>query len=422
MKTKNLLVATALMFGASAFFTSCSKDDNNNNDAPAPIVPVTPSSPSYTLSGNISSNKTLTKDHVWYLEGRVIVTAGAELTIEAGTVIKGKQGDNTSASVLIVAPGAKIHATGTASEPIVFTSELDNITPGNVFTSNLNTEENNLWGGVLILGNAPISAGTGGNVADIEGIPAGIASYGGSDPNDNSGEFQYVSIRHGGVVIGAGNEINGLSLGGVGAGTTIDHIEIVGNVDDGIEFFGGSVNLTDVVVIYQGDDGLDIDQSYNGSVTNYAVFIGANTQGDAHEIDGPEDAGVNAGGLFTLDKGYVVGNSSNPANFAVMKSEAQGTLKNAFFTGFSSGAKIVVKGQVEYDNYIGTGSQPLNITGNVFNVASLTGLFSSTVADPSAGTTKFETDGLNSTGTTPTNGFDAGQFAGWSWAASKGML
>tara|TARA_R110001592_G_scaffold347686_1_gene641345 strand:+ start:1771 stop:3036 length:1266 start_codon:yes stop_codon:yes gene_type:complete len=420
MKTKNLLLATALILGTSLMFTSCSKDKGNNED-PIPVAPVTPSA-TYTLSGNITSNMTLTKDQVWYLDGRVIVQSPTELTIEAGTVIKGKEGQDASASVLIIAPGAKIHATGTSSEPIVFTSELDNITPGNVMTSNLSTETNNLWGGVIILGNAPISAGTGGTLADVEGIPAGTASYGGSNPSDNSGEFQYCSIRHGGVVIGNNNEINGLTLGGVGTGTQIDHVEIVGNVDDGIEFFGGSVNLTDVVIIYQGDDGIDIDQSYSGSVTNYAIFIGANTQGDAHEIDGPEDSGVNATGLFTLDKGYVVGNSGNSAKFAVLKSEAQGTLKNCFFTNFPSTAVIQVRGQVEYDNYIGTGAQPLNITGNVFNTTSLTGLFSSTIADYSAGTTKFETDGLNSTGAVATNGFDATQFAGWSWASSTGLL
>ena len=420
MKTKNFLMATAIILGASLTFTSCSKDDDDDPVAP-PVAPVA-DYPTITVSGNISTNTTWTKDNIVILDGRVIVESGAELTIQAGTVIKGEDGQDANASVLIIAPGAKIHATGTASEPIIFTSVLDQIEPGTIVSPNLSATQNGYWGGVIILGNAEISAGTGGALADIEGIPAGTASYGGSNNADNSGEFQYCSIRHGGIVIGNNNEINGLTLGGVGNGTTIDHIEVVGNLDDGIECFGGAVNITDAVVIYQGDDAYDVDQSYSGTISNFAAVIGANTEGDAFEIDGPENVSINGGGLFTFDKGYIIGNASNTdADYAVFKSKAQGTLQNVYFTGFNAAAKVDVLGNDAYNNYVNV-SPSLIINNNVFNVSSLTGLFDSDVADPSAGTTKFESGVENTTGATLTNGFDATQFNTWTWAAAYGML
>ena len=134
---------------------------------------------------------------------------------------------------------------------VVFTSIFDNICIGQKVGSNLDNDERGLWAGVIILGNAPISPASS-NTARIEGIPASIPEgiYGGSAPADNSGSLTYVSIRHGGVelVPGGGNEINGLTLGGVGNGTTINHIEVIGNLDDGIEWFGGTVNVSNALV------------------------------------------------------------------------------------------------------------------------------------------------------------------------------
>lgn len=186
---------------------------------------------------NAGDNVTWTKSNVYILDGLVFVEEGATLTIEAGTVVKGKPGEGENASALIIARGAKIYANGTANEPIIFTFEADD--PADPFDQSL--EATGQWGGLIVLGKSVINDPAGEN--NIEGIPSDEVRglYGGTDVNDNSGVIKYVSIRHGGTNIGANNEINGLSLGGVGAGTTIEHVEVFRNQDDGFEFFGGTV-------------------------------------------------------------------------------------------------------------------------------------------------------------------------------------
>jgi hypothetical protein len=292
---------------------------------------VDPNAVATEKSGKITSDETWTADAIWTLNGRVIVEDGVTLTIEPGTIIKGAEGTGASASALIVARGAKINAIGTAANPIIFTSTLDNIVVGEQSGSNLDEGDAGKWGGVLILGNAKISAKVGDAEAQIEGIPADetYGKYGGSDDSDNSGTLKYVSIRHGGALIGEGNEINGLTLGGVGNGTSISFIEIVSNLDDGIECFGGSVNLESVLSAYQGDDGFDIDQNYSGTFNNSIVVY--NNNGDEFlEIDGPENATYSAG-MFTISNSTFI---SKTADGTVdLKSKAQGVITDCKFTG-----------------------------------------------------------------------------------------
>ena len=166
--------------------------------------------------------------------------------------------------------------------------------------------------------------------------------YGGSDPADNSGVLRYVSIRHGGAEIGEGNEINGLTLGGVGTGTIIENIEVVGNVDDGIEFFGGTVNASGLLVWGQGDDGLDIDQAYAGTISNSMVIL--NEASDhALEIDGPEGS---APGRFTLDGLTLIGTNDECAptgvdgEIADYRKGATGDNNNIYVMNFTAGKDI----------------------------------------------------------------------------------
>ena len=333
MKTKTMktMKILAYMFIAG-LFTACSSGDDN--DTPTPIVPT-------SYSGEITEDVTWTSDNIYTLDGRVMVTNGATLTIEAGTVIRGAEGIGADASCLIIARGAKIMANGTASNPIVFTSVADNSTNGTSgFGSGLSSADQGLWGGVLILGNADISAES--NPLQIEGIPVSETNglYGGgssSNNNDNSGVFKYVQIRHGGAEIGEGNEINGLTLGGVGSATDIHHVEIIANLDDGLECFGGSVDVSNVLVWGQGDDAFDVDQSYSGTIDN---FLGILIDGDQGlEIDGWEGA-MQAD--FTLTNGTIIGAAGEKNNCGKFKSNASGSVSNMLFTNMKNGATLTV--------------------------------------------------------------------------------
>lgn len=254
-----------------------------NPETPADVVTITD-------DGTGTGTTTWTKDNTYLLNGMVFVNNGQTLTIEAGTVIKGKAGAGANASALIVAKGGKVIAEGTALNPIIFTAENDPTTrlaDGSLNQSTLLDEtQTGLWGGLIILGKAGLNS-TPGETA-IEGIPTNETRglYGGSDDADNSGIYKYISIRHGGTDIGAGNEINGMSLGGVGSGTTIDYIEIYANADDGIEFFGGTVQAKHLLVSNTGDDSFDYDEGFRGK-GQYWVSL---SPGDRHgEHDGGTD-------------------------------------------------------------------------------------------------------------------------------------
>jgi hypothetical protein len=327
-----------LMLAASVFVvaTSC-----NNNSGIQPLPQIT--SQNEVVSGGITENTTWTADKIYELANKVVITDGVTLTIEPGTIIKGRTGSGSLATALLVARGGKILAEGTAVKPIIFTSIEDNIKIAQRAGSNLTKDDKDRWGGLIILGKAPISAENGDTETQIEGIPAedSFGLYGGAIANDNSGVLRYVSIRHGGAEIGAGNEINGLTLGGVGSGTTIDHVEVYATLDDGVEFFGGTVNVSNLIVSYQGDDGVDIDQNYAGTVTNFMVMHGGTDTDEGLEIDGPEGS-TNTAGLFTLINGSVISlGGADGGSPADLKSKAQGTIDNVVFSGYAIGDDII---------------------------------------------------------------------------------
>lgn len=298
-----ILFASAIL--ATTLFAACSSDDEvtviDDNDG---------NSDALVISSNITED-TEWCGNVYVLGSRVSVEAGATLTICPGTIIKGEAGTGVNATALVVARGAKIMAEGTADAPIIFTSIADEISPddvaaGNFASPNLNPDFNGLWGGLIVLGNATISASNDNDedVAEvqIEGIPTSDQNglYGGNDDADNSGVLSHISIRHGGSNIGEGNEINGLTLGGVGSGTVINNIEVVANQDDGIEWFGGTVNVSNVVVWNAGDDAIDTDQAWAGTLDNFVVVT---PSGSCFELDGPEGSYVAS---HTIKNGTVV--------------------------------------------------------------------------------------------------------------------
>ena len=343
---KKLVVTTLIAF--SLVFTGCFKDD----DTPIIIGELPDGNPQITLpvTGQLTQNTVWTANNIYQLNQKVVVPSGVTLTIEPGTIIKGSAGTGSLASALIVARGATIIAQGTANQPIIFTSTSDDIEVGQTAGTNLDQNDRGLWGGLVILGNAPCSFSGDLLEAQIEGIPADdtFGLYGGSDSVDNSGIIEYVSIRHGGALIGEGNEINGLTLGGVGNGTTINNVEVVANVDDGIEFFGGTVNVSNVLVWSQGDDAIDIDQAYSGTVDNAVVVLG-DISDHAFEIDGPEGTGA---GAFTLRNATIIGNTVTAnGEYADYRSGATGTTNNVYAYGFKESSDVELDNDGVATNY-----------------------------------------------------------------------
>jgi len=207
-----------------------------------------------------------TNNNEYVLDGVVYLEDAGILNIQAGTVIKfTPRADVGNPSALVICRGAKINAIGTQTAPIIFTSEADDVTD----PADLGPTDNALWGGIVLLGKA-YTVKNGNTEVNIEGIPTtearGIYGMmaGTNIDTDNSGTLKYVSIRHGGRQIATGSELNGLSLGAVGSGTTLEYIDIYANSDDGIEFFGGTVNLKYASVAFTEDDCYDWDESWSG--------------------------------------------------------------------------------------------------------------------------------------------------------------
>lgn len=355
-----------LLTASTLVFTGCLQDDDT------PLIIETTSitnnyggdgsdsdeDPTITMSGSIVADETWTADNIYILDGAVAVEDGVTLTIEPGTIIKGLAGTGSLSSYLVVARGGTLNAIGEARNPIIFTSISDNISIGETSGSNLDETDSGLWGGLIVLGYATCSFGGDVTEEQIEGIPAdeayGLYGPGGADiaswtpiDDDNSGTLQYISIRHGGTLIGEGNEINGLTLGGVGSGTTIDNIEVVANVDDGVEFFGGTVNASNLLVWAQGDDALDIDQAYSGTITNAVVVLGANSD-HGLEIDGPEGT---TDGSFTLNDVTLVGNGDVGSEYADYRSNAMGASNNVFAYGFDDSSDVELDNDGVATNY-----------------------------------------------------------------------
>lgn len=209
-----------------------------------------------TVNTNITTNTTWATGQTILLQGPIFVKNNSVLTIQPGVVVLGDKG--TPSSALIITKGSQIQAVGTASMPIVFTSNQP------VGASNRSVGD---WGGIILCGQAQINVP--GGIANIEGLPVTTDSeYGSTTPNnnDNSGTLKYVRIEFGGYVFAVNKEINGLTMGGVGKGTTIDHIQCSFTNDDGFEWFGGVVNAKYLVSYRNLDDDFDTDFGYSGYV------------------------------------------------------------------------------------------------------------------------------------------------------------
>jgi hypothetical protein len=264
------------------------------------------------VTANISTSTVWTADNVYNLTTQIYVLPGATLTIEAGTTVASTPTVNGSGS-LAVSKGGQIFVQGTAECPVIMTSTNDTATwTGGDRRTGTWREAANEWGNLTIMGagyisedatpgNVPTCAAT--NVAQMEGLTPDFPGdtkvlYGGGDDADDSGSIEYLSVRYGGRVIGLANELNGLSLGGIGSGTTVSHVEIMNNVDDGIEIWGGRFNLDHFAVWNIGDDSLDVDQGFRGRV-QFGLIVqgyslnasqGSGVGDNICEVDGAENS------------------------------------------------------------------------------------------------------------------------------------
>ncbi|UWX62185.1 hypothetical protein N0B40_07800 [Chryseobacterium oranimense] len=350
MKRLTLIAAAALSL------TACQNDHLADSSTPfemksasaeyitASALPVT------SVSGDITTNTTWSG--VVEINGIVTVKNGATLTIQPGTFIKAKPNTtNTATGVLVISKTGKINATGTESQPIIFTSYK--LLDGNEDT----TAAPGDFGGVIILGDAPTNTPS---TKTIEGLTGPDFFYGGSNASHNGGTLKYVRIEFAGYDLlapNSGNEINGLTLGGVGNGTTLDHIQVSYGKDDSFEFFGGTVNASNLVSFAADDDNFDFDNGYTGTITCALALADYNS---THSLSGasPDSNGIeldnNAEGTATPlitnpvinnltiigAKNGIAGQGSAYENGIHIRRSGKLTLNNAVVTGYPVGIKV----------------------------------------------------------------------------------
>lgn len=233
-------ISLMLMMMATFAMTSCDRTDDDDDGN------VNPIGGEVKVTSAITQNTTWTANNKYILEGFIYVESGATLTIEPGTIIKG---DAFTKGTLIIKPGAKIDAEGTVAKPIVFTS--------NKAKGSRNYGD---WGGIIILGNSTVNK----TDATIEG--ENVSKFGGNNATDNSGTLKYVRIEFAGIAFETDKEINGLTFGGVGSGTTIDYVQVSYSGDDAYEWFGGTVNAKHLVSYKNLDDDFDTDWGFSGNI------------------------------------------------------------------------------------------------------------------------------------------------------------
>lgn len=315
------------------------------------------------VSENIAVSTTWTSDTVYNLTEQIYVLPGATLTIEAGTLV---QSTAEGGGSLAVCRGAQIFVQGTRENPVIMTSSRDSLTSWH--------EGANEWGNLTIMGRGLISASHYGDlpvtyVEDVDGVeggevithtnnkwPDGMSKkvmeglvaefegdpkvlYGGDDDNDDSGSISFLSIRYGGKVIGLANELNGLSLGAIGRETDINYVEIMNNVDDGIEIWGGTVNLKYVSIWNIGDDSFDVDEGWRGRA-QFGLIVqghsldagqGSGVGDNCFETDGAEDADAQPVTTSTIYNFTVVGQPIDGDGGTAWRDNARVQYRNCVF-------------------------------------------------------------------------------------------
>ncbi|MAU25831.1 MAG: multidrug transporter [Muricauda sp.] len=329
MKNKFLFLGIA-----AALLIACESDDtadivindnsvtttNNTTNEPGP------GNEEVRLSGVYTEDLTLDPDTDYILAGATIMASGTTITIPAGTTIRA-QAAGTSV-YLAISQGAQIIADGSASNPIVFTSGASSPSAGD-------------WGGLILLGRAPLNSvtGTATSTSEIGNLP-----YGGNVVDDNSGILRYVRVEYSGGAADGQSENNGFSFYGVGNGTTVEFIQAFVGADDGVEFFGGTVNASNVVVVNAEDDSIDWTEGYSGTITDVYVLQGDGIGDEAFECDGFNTDFTNATGTFsnpTVTNVTIESESTSDSTRGfLLRAGTQGTFTNIEIIGKATGISV----------------------------------------------------------------------------------
>ena len=299
------------------------------------------------LEGKLNADKTLTADYDYLLRGAVFVEGGATLTIEPGVKVYGEQASN---GTLIIAQGSKIMADGTQDAPIVMASDAFE-----------GSRARGQWGGLIINGSAPTNQGLTFGEGDT-------GAFGGNNPADSSGVLRYVRIEYAGIEFSPDNELNGIAFQGVGSGTVVDHVQVHMNQDDGIEMFGGTVNLKYALVTGARDDSFDWTDGWTGKGQFWVAQQYGDDADNGFEVDNSsKDNEATPRSAATIYNVTLVGDPSGPEsdNGMLIREGAAGMYANFIVTGFNKvgldinneathaqadAGKLVVKNSIFFEN------------------------------------------------------------------------
>ena len=318
MKYSRFLITSALV-SSLGLFTGCFDDDDNGTEPPVDDTPGCVDEDN-NLALSITEDCELAADSTYHLQGLTFVDS-ATLTIGAGATIKGLPDGEEAA--LVINPGAKIMAIGTAAKPIVF-------------TAGTSAPERGDLAGVVLLGKADLNLAT--ETGKIEGLTDVL--YGGTADDDNSGELKYVRIEYAGHLIGADNELNGLTMGGVGSGTKISYVQVYEGLDDCFEWFGGAVSADHLVATGCDDDIFDWDLGWRGSLQFALGVHGTATSADPNGIEA-DNLNGNEGNTPRSNPKVanltLIGNGATSQYGMHLRRGTAGHIVNSIVTGFKNG-------------------------------------------------------------------------------------
>lgn len=327
MKKNHLkLIISALVISSSLAIYSCSKDD----DELGKIIPVGIAQDPGNFKGDVTNGQVVTLDatKVYVFNGTIRIKDGGKLVIPAGTRIVATA---AAASYIIVEQGGQLYANGTAASPVLFTSSQTS---------------DGSWGGIVICGKAPINTGT------TSSSEIGNAVYGGTSDTDNSGSLTYVRIEYAGADFTTGKKFNGLSLFGVGRETKVENIALVNGAEDGIQLYGGTVNVSNIVSIGNEDDAFVWTDGWVGTGTN--IYTKRKTNGTGNTgIKGLNNAtSPNASPRSnpTLQNVTFIGGTSGESHAITMYSGTYATINNIVTSEWSKGINIESDSSVAHFN------------------------------------------------------------------------